>query len=230
MKGDKWPTDCITKRKAIKDYVKRVQNQILLSKGEQRLDLVAANVFDLRNRIFSIDKIFSESNNSNYGLVGYSDLTLKSHKFVLLEQTKLTNLSKLPPCKIVMVEIPKANGGRRSLGISMPVDKVLQRMFLNFLDVLIEDELKSEVFAYRKGRDARMAVACVYAKLNRAKYIEQMCVCSVDIEKCFDNFFHDQIKNQYPFPKSYSFLFCRWLTPYRIDKNRDFKNLGKVSR
>jgi len=230
LKGDKWPTDCIKKRKAVMNYVRCVQNQILLCKGEQRLDLIAANVFDIRNRIFSIDKIFTESKSSNYGLVGYSDLTLKAHKFVLLEQTKQINLSKLPSCKIVMVEIPKANGRRRSLGISMPIDKILQRMFLNFLDVLIEDELKPEVFAYRKARDGRMAVASVYAKLNRAKYIEQMCVCSVDIEKCFDNFFHDQIIKQYPFPKSYRFLLLRWLTPNLIDKNRDFKNLGKVSR
>jgi retron-type reverse transcriptase len=129
-----------------------------------------------------------------------------------------------------MVEIPKANGGKRSLDVSMPVDKVLQQMFLNFLDVLIEEELKPEVFAYRKGRDARMAVASVYAKLNRAKYIEQMCLCSVNIEKCFDNFFHNQIIEQYPFPKSYDFLLSRWLMPNLIDKNRDFKNLGNVNR
>lgn len=186
-----------------------MQDQILLCKGEQQLDLIAANVFDIRNRIFSIDKIYTESKSSNCSLVGYSDLTLKAHKFILLKQTKLTNLSKLPPCKIVMVEIPKANEESRSLGISTPIDKILQRMFLNFLDVLVEDELKPEVFAYRKARDKRMAVASVYAKLNRAKYIEQMCVCSVDIEKCFDNFFHDQIIKQYPFPKNYRFLLLR---------------------
>lgn len=230
LKGDKWPTDCRTKRKAVTNYVRRVQDQILLCKGEQRLDFIAANVFDIRNRIFSIDKIFTKSKSRNYGLVSCSDFTLKAHKFVLLEQTKLLNLSKLPSCKIVMVEIPKANEERRLIGISMSIDKILQRMFLNFLDVLIEDELKTEVFAYRKTRDGRMAVASVYAKLNRTKYIEQMCVCLVDIEKCFDNFFHDQIIKQYPFPKSYRFLLLRWLTPNLIDKNHDFKNLGKVNR
>ena len=92
---------------------------------------------------------------------------MKSHKFVLLEQTKLVNVSKLPSCKIVIVEIPKANDGKRLLGISMPIDKVLQQMFLNYLDVLIEEDLKPEIFGYRKGRDARMAVASVYTKLNR---------------------------------------------------------------
>ena len=155
---------------------------------------------------------------------------MKSDKFVLLEQTKLTNISKLPPCIIILVEIPKANGARRSLGISMPVDKVLQRMLLNFLDVLVEEKLKPEVFAYRKGRDARMAVASVYSKLNRAKCIKQISICSVDIEKCFDNIFHNKIVEQYPFPKRYSFLLFRWLRPSRIDKNRDFKILGKVNR
>ena len=35
LKGEKWPTDCIKKRKAINDYVQSVQNQILLCKGEQ---------------------------------------------------------------------------------------------------------------------------------------------------------------------------------------------------
>lgn len=230
LKGDKWPTDCLIKRKSINDYVQNVQNQILRCKREQRLDFIISHVFDIRNRIFSIDNVLNKAKSSSYDQVGYSDLIRKSDKFVLLKQTKLINLSKLPPCKVVMVEIPKANGGKRSLGINMPVDKVLQRMFLNFLDVLIEEELKPEVFAYRKGRDARMAVASVYAKLNRAKYLEQMCLCSVDIEKCFDNFFHHQIVEQYPFPKEYLFLLRRWLTPNLLDKNRDFKNLGKVNR
>jgi retron-type reverse transcriptase len=230
LKGEKWPTDCITKRKAINEYVQKVQNQILDCKGEQRLEFIASQVFDIRNRIFSIDKVFNDSKSSSYGQVGYSDLTLKCHKFVLLEQTKLTNLSKLPSCKVVMVEIPKANGGKRSLGINMPIDKVLQRMFLNFLDVVIEEDLKPEVFAYREGRDPRMAVASVYAKLNQAKYIEQICLCSIDIEKSYQNIFHHQIIEQYSFPKSYSFLLSRWLMPNIIHKNRDCKILGRVTR
>lgn len=209
LKGGKWPADCINKRKAINDYVQSVQNQILVCKGEQRLEFIASHVFDIRNRIFSIDKVFTALKSSSYGQVGYSNLSLKSHKLILLKQSKLSNLSKLPPCKIVTVEIPKANGSRRSLGISMLVDKILQQMFLNFLDVLIEEELKPEVFAYRKGRDAKMAVASVYAKLKQAKYIKQICLCSVDIEKCFDNFLHDQIMKQYPFPKNYGFLLSR---------------------
>jgi retron-type reverse transcriptase len=230
LKSRKWPTDCIKKRKSINDYVQSVQSQILLCKREQRLDFITFHVFDVRNRIFSIDKVSNDSKRSSYCHAGYSDLILESHKFDLLSQTKLMNILKLPPCKIAVVEILKASGHKKPLGISMPVDKVLQQMFLNYLDVLIEEKLKSEVFAYRKGRDARMAVASVYSKLNRAKYIEQMCLCSIEIEKCFDNLLHHQIVKQYPFPERYSFLLSRWLTPSLINKSCFFKNLGKINR
>jgi RNA-directed DNA polymerase len=230
LNNKKWPTDCILKRKATANYVQNIQNQIIICKKEQQLDFITSHVFDIRNRIFSIDTVFTKSKNSSFSQTGYSDLTLKSHKFLLLKQTKLSNLSKLPPCKIVMIEIPKANGGKRSFGISMPIDKVLQHMFLNFLDVLIEEKLKPEVFAYRKGRDARMAVASVYSKLNQVKYIKQICLCSVNFEKCFKNILQNQIIGQYPFPKNYRFLLSRWLTPSLIDKNKNFKNLGRINR
>ena len=63
--------------------VQNVQNQILRYKKEQRLDFIAFHVFDIRNRIFSIDKVLNESKSSSYDQVGYSDLIRKSDKFVV---------------------------------------------------------------------------------------------------------------------------------------------------
>lgn len=91
----------------------------------------------------------------------------------------------------------------------MPVDKVLQCMFVTFLDILIEEKLKPDVFAFRKGRDVKMAVASVYFKLSRIYRTKQICVCSVNIEKCFDDILHGPIIKQYPFPKSYGYLLVR---------------------
>lgn len=231
LKNEKWPTDCILKRIAINNYIQHLQNQIFFyKKKEQQLDFITSHIFDIKNRIFSIDKIFNNSKSTCYGQFGYSDLILKSHKFILLKQTKLTNISKLPPCKIVTVEIPKTNEGKRSLGISMPIDKVLQRMFLNFLNVLIEEKVKPNIFAYRKESDAKTAVAHVYNKLNQVRDMNKICVCLISIEKCFNSLFHNQIIEQYPFPKSYDFLLSRWLTPNLIDKSCNFKNLGKIKR
>lgn len=91
----------------------------------------------------------------------------------------------------------------------MPVDKVLQRMFVTFLDSLIEEKLKLDAFAFRKGRDVKMAVASLYFKLSKLNSIKQTCLCSINVEKCFDDILHDQIIRQYPFPRSYKYLLIR---------------------
>ena len=226
----KWPTSCLAKRKAIKAYVQNIQTQVLTYRQEERFDFIVSHVFDIKTRIFAIDSVFMESKSSSFNQFGYSDLALEEDKFVLLKETKLDSLSKLPICKVVMIEIPKVSGGKKSLWINMPVDKVLQRMFITFLDSLIEEKLKPDVFAFRKGRDVKMAVASLYFKLSRTSSTKYTCLCSVTVEKCFDDILHDQIIKQYPFPKNYKYLLLRWLTPNRVSKNQKFKNLGRIYR
>ena len=214
---------------AIKDYIKSVQDKILLSKKESRLYFTVPYIFDIRNRIFSIDKIFSEFKHSNYSRINYNNLILKCHKFVLLKQTKLINLSKLFSYKIVRIKIFKGNESKKSFIINMLLDKILQYMFLHLLDVLVEENIKAGVFTYRKNSDARVAVASVYKELNRVKYIDQMCLCSVSIKKYSDRLYQMQIMKQYIFPKSYNFLLFRWLIFYSASKNNNFKSLDKVN-
>lgn len=111
----KWPTSCLVKRKAIQAYVQYVQTQILACGQDERFDFIASHVFDIKTRIFAIDSVFMESKSSSFNQLGYSDLALEEDKFVLLKETKLDSLVKLPVCKVVMIEIPKANGGNKSL-------------------------------------------------------------------------------------------------------------------
>jgi retron-type reverse transcriptase len=197
LKNKTWPTDCTIKRKAVKAYIQNVQNQTLIVKKKCQLNFISSHFFNIKNRIFAIDSIFNESKSRSYNQVGFRTSTSKVYKFILLNQTKLSNLSKLPQHKVILVEIPKTNNHKKSLCLSMPVDKILQCMFLNFLDVIIEDKLKSNVFAFRKGRNARMAAAAVYFKLSQAQYLEQICVCSIKIKKCFDTIRHDKILEHY---------------------------------
>lgn len=111
----KWSTNCLAKRKAIKAYVQNAQTQVLSSRRGKRFDFIVSHVFDIRTRIYAIDSVFMESRSSSFNQLGYSDLALKEDKFVLLKETKLENLSKLPECKVVMIDIPKINGGKKSL-------------------------------------------------------------------------------------------------------------------
>lgn len=47
LNSGKWPTDCIKKRKFIKNYVQSVQNQILFYDREQQLNFITKHVFDI---------------------------------------------------------------------------------------------------------------------------------------------------------------------------------------
>ena len=96
---------------------------------EKQLNYLEPLVFDIRTRIFTIDQVLQNNKSRGYCLVGYSDLTKKSQKFSMLKATKFSNLTKLPPCKTIIVKIVKFKNGKQPLGISMPVDKVLQKMF-----------------------------------------------------------------------------------------------------
>jgi hypothetical protein len=111
----KWPTSCLVKRKAIKAYVQDVQTQVLACSQDERLDFIVSHVFDIKTRIFAIDSVFMGSKSSSFNQFGYSDLVAEEDKFVLLKETKLDNLVKLPVCKVVMIEIPQVNGGNKSL-------------------------------------------------------------------------------------------------------------------
>ena len=233
LAAGKWPTDNILIKKQIDCFIINVQNQILIQPMDKKLDFLTSFVFDIKNRIYSIDLVFKNNKSNNYNQVGYSNLNKKSDKFLLLKQTKYSQIKKLPECKTIIVEIPKQNkpNEKRCLGISMPIDKVLQRMFLNFLDVIIESKLHPNVFSYRKCRNARMAVASVYKKLNTMKYLSETAICSVDLRKCFDSLLHSQILKIYPFPKEFNFLLKRWLNSLLIVNNKEnFKVIGKQKK
>jgi len=198
-----WPTNNKIIKNFINNWVKSNQQKINVSDPQQQLELVSTLTFDIKNRIYSIDKVFNNGKCSNYNQVGYSNLNNSKDKFTLLNESKQSYLSNLPSCKTVMVEIPKTDEGKRLLGLSMPIDKILQQMFFNFTDVIIEKQLPADMFAYRKGRDIRSCVASIYSKLNRSTYLEDISIASFEIDDCFNNLLHDKILEYYPFPKKF---------------------------
>lgn len=227
---DKWPTHDKGIRKYIKTYVESNVQQMLMLTKEQQLEFISKIVFDLRNRIYSIDLVRTKGKSLHYEQAGYSSLVTDDEKLEILKCTKYTNLDKLPPCKTVMVEVPKTCGGNGELGISMPVDNVLQQMVLNYLDVILEQELHPATFGFRKGRDPRMAVAAVYSKLSRIKHLDELIISSLDVNKCFDKILHSSIEECFPFPEKYKYLLKRWLTPWKVNKAFNYKTISRNTR
>lgn len=87
------------------------------------------------------------------------------------------------------VEIPKARGGVRELGIPTVVDRLIQQALYQVLSPLYEPTFTEFSYGFRPGRSAHQAV-----KRSR-DYIRQgnRWVVDVDLSKFFDEVHHDRL-------------------------------------
>lgn len=127
----------------------------------------------------------------NKGAAGVDELTVSALKDHLKQhwptiRTRLL-VGQYQPQPVRRVDIPKPQGGVRTLGIPTVVDRLIQQALHQVLQPIFEPMFSSGSYGFRPGKNAQQAVR------QAQQYVAQgrRWVVDIDLEKFFDRVNHD---------------------------------------
>lgn len=127
----------------------------------------------------------------NQGSPGVDGLSVAEFKpwlqrhWARVRQDLLTGVYQ--PERVRKVEIPKPQGGVRTLGIPTVLDRLIQQALNQVLQPLFDPEFSSSSYGFRPGRNAHQAVQAAWGYVAEGK----RWVVDLDLEKFFDRVNHD---------------------------------------
>lgn len=111
---------------------------------------------------------------------------LGEHKEEILERIRAGHYR---PEAVKAVDIPKANGGTRRLGIPTVLDRLIQQAIHQKLGALWEPEFSEHSYGFRPARSAHHALRAAQAHIRAGK----SWVVDIDLKSFFDHVNHDRL-------------------------------------
>jgi RNA-directed DNA polymerase len=96
---------------------------------------------------------------------------------------------KYKPQPVLRVEIPKASGGVRKLGIPTVADRIIEQAIVQVVSPIVEPYFSEYSYGFRPGRRAQQAVIKLLEYLNDGYTY----IVDIDLEKFFDNVPQDKL-------------------------------------
>jgi len=127
----------------------------------------------------------------NKGAAGVDDITVSELKDHLKQHWPQIRAKLLAgayvPWAVRRVDIPKPDGGRRTLGIPTGVDRLIQQALHQVLSAIFEPHFSEASYGFRPGRNAHQALKAARQHVAAGK----RWVVDMDLEKFFDRVNHD---------------------------------------
>ena len=108
---------------------------------------------------------------------------------VAIKEIKARLLGK-KKCFARQVEIPKANGKKRKLGITNIYDRIAQQCIRNILEPIVEAHFNPESFGFRKDRNALQCIAYIATGLQ---FTNEGKIYDCDLSNYFDTVIIDKV-------------------------------------
>jgi RNA-directed DNA polymerase len=127
---------------------------------------------------------------ANKGAAGIDGETLEAFESKLKDNlyriwNRMSSGSYFPPA-VKAVEIPKADGKTRLLGIPTVGDRVAQTVVKMQLEPVVEPKFHADSYGYRPGKSAHQALATARQRCWKYDW-----VIDIDVRAFFDNLDHE---------------------------------------
>ena len=143
-------------------------------------------VVERGNLMLAYAQVMRNKGSSGVDGIGVSEFKahLKQHWPTI--KAKLLAGSYIPQA-VRRVDIPKPQGGVRTLGIPTLTDRLIQQALHQVLSPIFEEEFSESSYGFRTGRNAHQAVKAAQSYVAEGRRV----VVDMDLEKFFDRVNHD---------------------------------------
>lgn len=146
-------------------------------------------ILDDNNLDIAIQKVIRNKGSNGVDKMSTSELKgVMSGEFRKELKDKIRS-RKYKPSPVLRVEIPKADGGVRELGIPTVIDRMIQQAIHQILSPIYEPIFSESSYGFRPQRSAHMAITQALEYMNQSREW----IVDIDLEKFFDRVNHDKL-------------------------------------